>query len=249
MFILGVNIRYFVITIISIFLALGIGISIGFMFDAQEILTNERDYLIESLNKKFEELKLENKNHKNQITALINQNKSYKDFGEYIFPQLIKSRLTGITVGLIQLDNDCIYLDIIDMITMAGGEIIVINSMKDINSDSVFNNNLEDEIDYFIIRADCKEISITSMELLENFLNQDLTTYKNDIIAVKKDSVEFSYIDSFRSYNITTINNLDSIIGKLNLIFTLDKSIKDNQTKVIINNLINSTINDYNIGD
>lgn len=252
---MGINIKYFMVTIISIFLALGIGIFIGFMFDAQEILTTERDDLIEALNGKFQLLEIENKKHKDQINVLINQNESYKDFNEYIFPHLIKNRLTGITVGLIQLNNDHDYSNIIDSIIMAGGEVISINSLANMNSDFVFNNNIDEEVidtadvlvefDYFLLAGGHTQITSTNLDLLENLLSEDLATRKSEIIAIEKMAVDLPYVDWFKDYNITTINNVDSIYGKISLIFTLDKSTNGSETISIINRLMNSTINNY----
>lgn len=252
---MGINIRYFIITIISIFLALGIGIFVGFMFDAQEILTTERDGLVEALNEKFRSLELANRMQKNQISALLNENESYKDFNEYIFPQLIKNRLSGITVGFIQLNNDYSYSDIKDVISMAGGKIIPINSLEASNSDFVFKNNIKNdigdnlsdsnEVDFYLIAVGCKEFNNTDIDLIENFLTKELAKNKPGIIAVEKNDVEFSYLDRFRNYNITTIDNIDSIIGKISLIFTLEKNTNNSQVKSIINRLMKSAIDNF----
>lgn len=251
---MGINIRYFIITIISIFFALGVGIFIGFMFDAQEILTAERDGLIESLNEKFHALELENKLQKNQITALLDKNESYKAFNEYIFPQLIENKLTGITVGLIQIGNDDNYSDIEEVISMAGGTIIPINSLETSYSDFVFNNNIYDigensshpnEVDFYLIATDNKGFDNIDMDLLESYLVNDSANSKPRIIAVEKNYGDLSGLDRFTNYNITTINNIDSIIGKISLIFTLDKNAYNGQGKSIIDRLMKNTFNNF----
>ena len=55
-----VSMKYLIVTIASIFLALGIGIFIGFMFDGQDIFLNHQESLINDLEYKFDELKEEN---------------------------------------------------------------------------------------------------------------------------------------------------------------------------------------------
>ncbi len=250
---MGVNTRYFIITIISIFFALGVGIFIGFMFDAQEILTVEREGLIEALNDKFHALELENRKQKDRIADLLDENKSYKDFSEYIFPQLISNRLTGITVGFLHLNNEYSYSDIEDLILMAGGKIIPINSYEASNSDFVFRNNIRndignnthylDEVDYYLIALDCKEFSNADFDVLESFLSNGFIKNRHEIIAVEKKNVEFTFFDRLKNHNITTINNIDTIIGKISLIFTLDKNTNNNQVKSIINRLMKSENN------
>jgi len=44
-----VNIRYLVITLISVFIALGIGILIGFQLDSNDIILQQQQELITSL--------------------------------------------------------------------------------------------------------------------------------------------------------------------------------------------------------
>ena len=51
-----INIKYLVITVISIFLALGIGILIGIQVDSQNIIFEQQEITVQRMENKFDEL-------------------------------------------------------------------------------------------------------------------------------------------------------------------------------------------------
>ena len=53
-----ISMRYLIVSLAAVFLALGIGIFIGFMFDGQEIFLNQQEALIDELEYKFGEIKM-----------------------------------------------------------------------------------------------------------------------------------------------------------------------------------------------
>lgn len=55
-----INIKYYVIMSASIFLALGVGIFIGFSLDGQEIFVEQQQGLITELEQRFLDLKQQN---------------------------------------------------------------------------------------------------------------------------------------------------------------------------------------------
>ncbi|MFY9216761.1 MAG: copper transporter, partial [Tepidanaerobacteraceae bacterium] len=51
-----INIKYLVITVISIFLALGIGILIGIQIDSQDIILEQQEITVQRMENKLDEL-------------------------------------------------------------------------------------------------------------------------------------------------------------------------------------------------
>ena len=68
------NIKYFVLTMVSVFLALAIGIYIGFMFDAQDILMSQKEDIVTQLEERFDYLEEENQTVREEIAKVTKEN-------------------------------------------------------------------------------------------------------------------------------------------------------------------------------
>lgn len=74
------NMKHFVVTIVSIFLALGIGIAIGATIDGQQLFIEEQGRLVEQIEKSIENVKEENyklEDEKNEYKNKLNQINKY----------------------------------------------------------------------------------------------------------------------------------------------------------------------------
>ena len=65
-----INIKYLVITVISIFLALGIGILIGIQVDSQDIIFEQQEITVQKMEEKVEQLNKLNFNLENELKQL-----------------------------------------------------------------------------------------------------------------------------------------------------------------------------------
>src|SRR5690554_6754402 len=118
-----ISMRYLIVSLAAVFLALGIGIFIGFMFDGQEIFLNQQEALIDELEYRFGEIKVENEGLQETINIKDKQINYYEDFLSNVFPELIHSKLTGMNIAVIETNEDYSYNQIISTIENAGGEL------------------------------------------------------------------------------------------------------------------------------
>jgi len=98
--------KYYIVTIGAIFIALGIGILVGFNLNNNEQLSEQQANMINDLDEKFEILKDTNDSLKNDLSK---SNSKYDKAVAYInknVDKLIDSTLTGKTVGIITLNEN-----------------------------------------------------------------------------------------------------------------------------------------------
>ncbi|MGB9808930.1 MAG: copper transporter, partial [Caldanaerobacter sp.] len=128
---MNINIKYYVLTIASIFVALGVGIFIGFMLDGQKIFSEQQTAIINELEQKFKDLQAENANLKNTIQDLNKEINYYNQYHQIIFPELIANRLAGVKVAIIETTNEFIFSGMRNALLKAGATIQSITIIKE----------------------------------------------------------------------------------------------------------------------
>ncbi len=223
---MGINTRCFIISISAIFLALGIGIFIGFMFDAQAILAAEREDIVAKLEEKFQLLEEENKKNKEMIASINNENEKYKEFYELSFPKLISNRLRNIKVAIINTNNNYNCSDINSLLEIAGAEIISITTI---------NNNIENNPESFNMKYLYTEIGSDDIQILEyianniinNVINGESSEAFQELIKMNVINIEGQYNEDIDCFILTgDLNHKKGIIYQIldnNIIEYLNK--------------------------
>lgn len=107
-----VNAKYFVITIGAIFLALGVGIMLGFNLNNSEIFSKQQIELIEDMDKKLNQLRDENEDRNQEISELKLRLDSDHLFIDTYYKEIIQDKLLGRSILLIQTTEDYFFYDI-----------------------------------------------------------------------------------------------------------------------------------------
>nr|WP_246565559.1 copper transporter [Tissierella carlieri] len=134
--------RFYIISIVSIFVALGIGIFIGFTMDTQEFVIEQQEIINEIIESQFETLINENKELKANVNTLESENE-YKD--EYInlsYESIIKGKLEGLKVGIIETSEDYVTSGIGRDLELAGAKVINVTTLNNNIIDKEKLNNL-----------------------------------------------------------------------------------------------------------
>jgi hypothetical protein len=268
------NLRFYVISIVSIFLALGIGIYIGFTLDAQNVLIEQKEDIANKLEEQFNYLKSENANLKKETDELNVINMQYKRFSEAVYPEIIKDRLSGMKVAIIETNDDYVYSAIGQSLEMSGANVTSITTIKDnfldeeilkkaylgINDHneknldesiiskavndvidslitgeekSIINNfkthkiiniigNYDEPVDFIIIAGGSNKDDLNRIKILDKVIIENIKAFEIPIVGIEKEKVKYSYIDEFKDSRISTIDNVDSIIGKISLIMVME---------------------------
>lgn len=266
------NVKYFVISIAAIFLALGIGIYIGFTLDAHNLLLEQKDDMVTKIEEKFNYLSDENIRLKEEINELKSDSTQYIDYMESVYPIVIKDRLKDLNVAIIETNDDYVYSGIGKTLELAGANVVNITTVKDkfLNDELLneINNMLSEEeklkgeligngvvnltggiisgesnnfiaklrendainfvgnyntpIDYIVIAGGAEDEDSKNALKIDKFIIETAKKEGIPIIGIEKEKVNYSYIKDYKSLRISTVDNVDSIIGKTSLILSME---------------------------
>ncbi len=118
-----INIRYYVITIVAIFFSIGVGIFIGFNLNSKDIYLNQQKILLESLEERFSELKIEKEYFTSQIEELKLENQRIISFLDEVYGELIQERLKDYNIAIITTSDHYYYNDIRNVLEDAGATV------------------------------------------------------------------------------------------------------------------------------
>ncbi|KNF07415.1 protein of unknown function DUF3186 [Gottschalkia purinilytica] len=269
------NVKYHVITVTSIFLALGIGIYIGFMLDAQDLLTSQKQTMVSELEEKFDYIKEENQKTKKEIEQVSNENKMLQEFNKLTYSEIIKNKLDGFKIAIIETNDDYIDQGVKQTLELSGAKVTSITTIKDIFLSSedklkeVYTNitgreKIEgnifkvvmDEITLSIIKGEVSPLvqalaeqgiininglydqSVDHIVLIGGSKKNNYNKFENidekiinvakknnkNIVGVERTDAKYSYAERYKNNRISSIDNIDSVIGKVSLVITLKGS-------------------------
>ncbi|MDU7966469.1 MAG: copper transporter [Paeniclostridium sordellii] len=189
-----INMKYYIVTIGAIFIALGIGMLVGFNLNYDQELSKQQASIINDLDNKFEEIKNTNNDLEKKLDT---KNEEYNKLVEYVndnYAKLIKDELQDKNIGIITTTENYDYIqDVSNTITDANGSIAFNIVIKDnINNkdkikelSSITNSNLKTSKDVISYMVDClkEENAISKLQALE----------KLDMIKIN--SISENYID------------------------------------------------------
>ena len=265
------NMKFYVISIVAIFAALGIGIYIGFAFNTQDFVVEQREDIIQNLEERFDFLKGENQELKLEIEELELENEDCKTYMLSTYEEMIKGRLLGKSVAIIETKDDYMYSGIGQVLESAGAKVanvVTINDsimdkeimeriyegmnlpVGDINlvsktteeivtgiingESSAFIKKLEEEhiinivgminepIDYIVIAGGSASEDRERLNLIDKTIVQIGRDKEKNIIGIEKTKIGFSYMESYKEFKISTVDNVDTIIGKVSLILAME---------------------------
>ena len=193
-----INMKYYIVSIGAIFIALGIGILVGFNLNYDDALSKQQSDIIESLDKEFKDLKSENKSLEESIIA---KNEDYNNLVTYIdnnYVYLIQNQLEGKSIGVISTTQDYDYkIDVSDTITHAGGNVAFDIIIKD---EILDKNKLEEISDEF-------NTEVKSTSQLATYIGELLKENKNEAALLKLEEIGIIKINSFDE-NYKTIESI-----------------------------------------
>lgn len=263
-----INIRYLIITVISIFLALGIGILVGAQLDSQSIILKQQKSLIEKVEAKFDELNQANVELENEIKRLKEENDKKETYIKNIFPDYIKDKLKGMNVIVIETSEDYVYTGIKQVLKMSGAQvsglritdkIMAIGEEEKSELLTHFGLSANQDIASFIVKIVAGDVASGKVENInylreKGFIETQDTfagpvnyvvmaggsrekTNKHEIVDIalirefKKRSIPVvgvetvdaanSYMDYYKGEKISTVDNVDTVIGQTSLVLVI----------------------------
>lgn len=198
-----INFKYFIVSIGSIFIALGIGILIGSSLGTNESIQKQNASIIKDIDSKVndlqavnDELNIENKQAQKNIddfkTYLSNNNKT-----------LIQSGLSNKKIGIISFDEDSTSSLVSNVITSTGGEVSFYITIKN-------SINQDDALQKINEKLDKK---LEKKEDLENLIVDSIKVSNTDGRLSVLQDLGYIKINGF----INTFDNVTNIIVNNNM--------------------------------
>lgn len=264
------NIKYYVVTVASIFLALGVGIFMGFMLDAQGLVSSQKDEIVTQLEAKFDELKQESENTKQDMELVKTKNEQINTFLQDAYPILVKEALAGRNIALVGVNGDYNYSDLAEGLELAGAKVGSVTSVKEsiaedeeairavykeivgvdfegelcemIASELVLtlsrgeksevlerlvqegyvamSGSYEVAVDSIVLTGGSKAENEQSAKLSKSLVDKTKEMGKT-VVGVERSDVEISQIEDYKSYRISSVDNVETALGKTSLTLVL----------------------------
>lgn len=186
---MNINMKYYIVTIGAIFIALGVGILVGFNLNYDQALSKQQSEVLESFNTEFEDLKDKNKNLQAEIESLNGDIEATREYIDKNVDVLTADVLTDKNTGIILTSENHDYSEEIEkIITNANGEVS-------------FNIVIKDNI------SDKEKLANLSKNLNKTFKSsQDVIDY---IVSSLGSTKGYDQLYALEDLGVIKINNID----------------------------------------
>ena len=222
---MNINMKYYIVTICAIFIALGVGILVGFNLNYDQALSKQQSEVLESFNTEFEALKDKNKTLQSEINDLDGNVDDLKEYIDNNIDILTQDALTDKNTGIILTsDNNDYSEDIENLILKANGTVS-------------FNIMIKDNI------SNEEKLSELSKSLNKTFKSsQDIINY---IVESLDNTKGYEQLYALEDLGVIKINNInkgkyqayDSVVLLGNLSGKDAKDKFNKKEKLILNDL------------
>ncbi|CCQ93185.1 conserved exported hypothetical protein [[Clostridium] ultunense Esp] len=265
------NMKFYVISIVAIFAALGIGIYIGFTLDAQSFIVEQKEDIAAKIEERFDFLTKENQQLKSSIKNIEAENDRYKYFIDSTYEEIVRKRLEGINVAIIETKSDYMYSGVGQILETAGANVINVTTisdritneelLKEIYDDSnlakwdinlITNSIIEltrsivngeetelvtklmeknyidvvglfnEPVDYIILAGGSLKEEKNRLNLIDKAIINTAKNMEKSIIGVEKENTNISYMEDYKKFRISTVDNVNTNIGKVSLILAME---------------------------
>lgn len=217
-----INMKYYIVSIGAIFIALGIGMLVGFNLNYDQELSKQQANIINDLDTKFENLKSKNDNLEQKLGSLT---KDYDDSISYInknVDKLIANELSGKNIGIISTNETNDYTkNLEDTIEKANGSVS-------------FNITIKNNIN------NAKKIEEVAQKIgVELKDNKDLIVYILESLKSEDASIKLSYLQELGIIKVDALNNTYLNYDSVVLAGGNDSKDSEKQFEAIDNVLVN----------
>ncbi|MCF6465885.1 copper transporter [Clostridium sp. Cult2] len=265
------NMKFYVISIVAIFAALGIGIYIGFTLDAQNFIAEQKEDIAAKIEERFDFLTNENQQLKSSLKEMELKNDKYKYFIDSTYEEIVRKKLDGLNVAIIETKSDYMYSGIGQILEVAGANVINVTTiadkitnkelLKEIYSEleiEISENNLisnclmelttsvingeetelismlmkkdfidvvgliNQPVDYIILAGGGNKEDQARLTLVDKVIIDTTKALEKSIIGVEKESTIFSYMEDYKNFRISTVDNVNTNIGKVSLVLAME---------------------------
>ncbi|MGL4912189.1 MAG: copper transporter [Romboutsia sp.] len=212
-----INMKYYIVSIGAIFIALGIGMLVGFNLNYDQELSKQQANIISDLDNKFEDLKTTNDNLEESLSSLTTDYDKAIEFINNNSDKIIVDGLLDKNIGIISTNENYDYsTEIEEIITKANGKIafniIITNNIENKEKMEELSTKLDIELkttqDLVKYISECLKLEdgesklqeLQTLELIKlNYISSEFLNYDSVILSggneTKADEKKFKLID------------------------------------------------------
>ena len=214
-----INMKYYIVSIGAIFIALGIGMLVGFNLNYDQEMSKQQANIISDLDKKFDNLKEKNDTLEQDLAKITEEYNKSIEFIDANFDKILVNELLDKNIGVISTNQSEDYTkDIEETIVKANGNIAfniaIKNTIYDEKKLEEVSTKLgleikdaNDIVTYILdsLNSTDAKVKLASLEELElikvNDINNEYMSYDSVVLAGGSDSKtskdDFEKIDKF----------------------------------------------------
>ncbi len=186
---MNINMKYYIVTIGAIFIALGVGILVGFNLNYDQALSKQQSEVLESFNTEFDDLKEKNKNLQSEIEVLNGDIDKVREYIDKNLDVLTKDVLTDKNTGIILTTENHDYSEEIEK--------LIENANGTVSFNIVIKDNISDE----------EKLADLSKNLNKTFKSsQDVINY---IVSSLGSTKGYDQLYALEDLGVIKINNVD----------------------------------------
>ena len=187
---MNINMKYYIVTIGAIFLALGVGIIVGFNLNNDQELSKQQSEVLGKFEEKFDSLTEEKKQLQERVEYLQDESVKLQDYISKYYAFLVNNELDGRNTGIIITNEKNEYSEDIEKL------------IKDANGDLAFNIVLKDAVE------DEENLNTLSKQIDKEIKTpQDCINY---IVDVLNQASAKTYLDKLEALGIIEVKSLSS---------------------------------------
>ena len=205
---MNINMKYYIVTIGAIFIALGVGILVGFNLNYDQALSKQQSEVLESFNTEFDDLKEKNKNLQSEIDVLNGDIETVREYIDNNIDVLTKGVLTDKNTGIILTRENNDYSEEIEK--------LITNSNGTVSFNIVIKDNINDEEKLANLSKDLNKTFKSSQDVI-NYIMDSLSNAKGyDQLYALEDLgvIKINSIDQSKYQDYDSVVLLGELTGK-----------------------------------
>lgn len=187
---MNINMKYYVVTIGAIFLALGVGIIVGFNLNNDQKLSKQQSEVLGQFEEKFDSLTEEKKQLTQRVEYLEEESVKLQDYISKYYTFLINNELSEKNTGIILTNEKNDYSEDIEHL------------IKDANGNVAFNIILKDAVE------DEEILNTLSKQLNKEIkTSQDCINYIVDVLNTKSAKTDLNKLENLGIIEVKSLNS------------------------------------------
>ncbi|MTI79393.1 MAG: copper transporter [Firmicutes bacterium] len=263
--------RYHIVTLVAVFLALGIGIIIGSALMGNDAIVNQQREITDRLEAQLQEIRTENQAVQSKLNEMEVDITIQQQFEKQVLPALVEGKLVDQTIAIIETNNYGLRDNLLNTLETAGAKVSSIttilnglnmgNDKDEIVTNLGLDNGEKEDVIKQLSKALAEGIASGEKQVVLNTLSQagmiksvgeygmpldavivvggstDKSLVRTNIIdeliinyflehdipvyGVEESNIAYSYMKEYQKFNISTVDNIETVPGQLALVYAM----------------------------